>query len=352
MRSDDTLLVFGGGSQMEVHDFEGGALVEASVDAGGAWHVDLGPGPSAVANVGGALERIDLATGERTTELVVPEDFELAAHFADPNGGLAVTLDMQVLRWEGDRVTEQIYAATAPGVEPVNGSHTPNREAIVGFLPDGTEEAVLINTEPGELGIVLSVTETDDVMTAHPAPGDGLYVMLSDGRLRTYDPSGSLTSEIPTGLTNLGWAVGDERSGKLAFGAWWSGSGGAVVVDPASGGVEELPDLGRVANLGFVRNGELLVVVTFDGTVRLWDVERGEYAGVIWDGTGANPGNALTYDEATDSLWVFSADKLLRLPLDPQRWVERACELAGRDFTQEEWDRFVPGDEPLQSSCG
>ena len=27
------------------------------------------------------------------------------------------------------------------------------------------------------------------------------------------------------------------------------------------------------------------------------------------------------------------------------------CEIVGRDFTQAEWDRFVPGGEPLQSSC-
>ena len=31
--------------------------------------------------------------------------------------------------------------------------------------------------------------------------------------------------------------------------------------------------------------------------------------------------------------------------------AERACEVVGRDFTDEEWDRLVPGDVALQSAC-
>jgi len=351
VRADDTLLVFSGNNQIEVHDFDGGALVEESYDAGGAFHVDLGPGPSAVANVGGSLERINLSTGDRTTDLVVPEDFDLGLHFAEPTGGVALSDDMEIALWEGGRLTERLFAASEPGVEGMNSTHTSRREAMVGLRADGTEEVILVNTEPGELGVVLTVHEVG-AMTAYPAPGDGLFVMLADGRLLTYDASGSMISEIPTGLSNPTWAVWDEASGKLAFGAFLNGFGGVVVVDPATREVNVLPDVEEVANLRFVRNGELLVVVSLDGTVRLWGVEREEFTGVIWDGTGANPGNALTYDEATDSLWVFSAGNLLRLPLDPQRWVERACELAGRDLTEDEWDRYVPGDGPLQSSCG
>jgi hypothetical protein len=92
-------------------------------------------------------------------------------------------------------------------------------------------------------------------------------------------------------------------------------------------------------------------VLGLHGTLRLWDVEDEEDLGVLWDGNGANPGEAVWYDETTDSLWLPSGGRLVRLPLDPQRWLERACELVGRDFTQEEWDRYVPGDEPPQSSC-
>lgn len=40
------------------------------------------------------------------------------------------------------------------------------------------------------------------------------------------------------------------------------------------------------------------------------------------------------------------------IPLDPARWVAKACEIVDRDLTQEEWDRLVPGDEPFRSVCG
>jgi WD40 repeat protein len=356
MRSDDTLIVFTSADQgefdVEIHDFDGGALVEQALDVGETLHVDLGPELAAVANVGEALERIDLATGGRSTELLMPQDFNIALHFAEPGGVIGWSPDMSVARWESGQLTERISAASQDGVAGRAGAHTEGREAIVGERPDGTDEVVLVNTEPGEFEVLLTVAEADDAVGAYPAPGDGLYVMLSDGRLRTYDSSGSMTSEIPTGLFNLSFATGDETSGRLAFGGFWGElPTGAVIVDPASSQVQVLPDVGRVANLRFVRDGELLVVISLDGTVRLWDVESGEFAGVIWDGTGANPGNALTYDEATDSLWLFSSGRLLRLPLDPDRWAERACEIAARDLTQEEWDRYVPGDEPLQTSC-
>jgi len=48
---------------------------------------------------------------------------------------------------------------------------------------------------------------------------------------------------------------------------------------------------------------------------------------------------------------VSTSGKLLRVPLTPKRWVQRACELVGRDFTQDEWERFVPGDDLLVSAC-
>ena len=51
-------------------------------------------------------------------------------------------------------------------------------------------------------------------------------------------------------------------------------------------------------------------------------------------------------------MWIPSSGKLLHIPLSPERWVEKACALVSRDLTQDEWDRYVPGDQPLHSACG
>jgi hypothetical protein len=106
-----------------------------------------------------------------------------------------------------------------------------------------------------------------------------------------------------------------------------------------------------VGNLGFARNGELLVITHIDGTVRLWDLHRGETAGVLWKGAGATIGSPSWYDELSGSIWVASSGKLLQIPLNPERWIERACENISSNSTKDEWDRFVPGDELLWHSC-
>jgi len=80
-------------------------------------------------------------------------------------------------------------------------------------------------------------------------------------------------------------------------------------------------------------------------------VERSELLGVLWDGSGSRHQNPPWSDEASNTVWVASSGQLLQLSVDPERWVERACEIVGREFTQDEWDRFVPGGGEAQSAC-
>ena len=36
--------------------------------------------------------------------------------------------------------------------------------------------------------------------------------------------------------------------------------------------------------------------------------------------------------------------------VDPRSWLQRACSIAGRDFTSAEWQRYVPG-QPHITVC-
>ncbi len=72
----------------------------------------------------------------------------------------------------------------------------------------------------------------------------------------------------------------------------------------------------------------------------------------LWLGEGAAIVEIPFQDDPNaDSLWVASGIELVEIPLEPALWMERACEVVGREFTQDEWDLFVPGDEQVQFSC-
>ena len=172
--------------------------------------------------------------------------------------------------------------------------------------------------------------------------------MDADQNLSTYDSSGVLINEVNIGTGNGGGHITiDSASGRLAI----SGLADVVLIDPATGEVEQLTGSGLAISLEFARSGEFLAITGFDGAVRLWDVVRGESAGLLLDGTGSVDGVSLWYDEATDSLWANTSGKIQQIPLNPERWIERACEVVGRDLTQDEWDRFVPGEGEVQSAC-
>ena len=73
---------------------------------------------------------------------------------------------------------------------------------------------------------------------------------------------------------------------------------------------------GLVNSMGFARDGELLALQMVDGSVRLMDVESGVTGGVLWDGDGTQL-RTPWYDRATDSIWVASRERLVRLPDRP-----------------------------------
>lgn len=105
-----------------------------------------------------------------------------------------------------------------------------------------------------------------------------------------------------------------------------------------------------VTTLAFSPDGTILASGSFDYDVILWDVASGE-PGVPLTGS-SNPVTSLAFDPTGNRLasagsegplmvWDIGYDSLRR----------RACQVAGRNLTRDEWDRFLR-DEPQQISCG
>ena len=111
--------------------------------------------------------------------------------------------------------------------------------------------------------------------------------------------------------------------------------------------------MGSTANLNDVQDdpgARVVFTQAPDGTVRAWDRESGDQIGreiVIGQVSGtvidsAPDGGALLVVRATGAaVWNYDLDS----------WPELACELAGRNMTQREWDEFGPQNADYRVTC-
>jgi WD40 repeat protein len=104
--------------------------------------------------------------------------------------------------------------------------------------------------------------------------------------------------------------------------------------------VEWLPDDRTVASAGA------------DGRVILFDTERGQQRAVpLPASTQPGEGFAHLAPGIDEELTVLSGERPgRRYPIDPVEWQARACAVVGRDLTEAEWDRYLPG-RPYRPTC-
>jgi len=236
-----------------------------------------------------------------------------------------------------------------------------------------------IHTTPTMLGFLPGLAFTPD----------GSILLTSSG-------SGVQTWDVATG-TGLGrlTATADVTSdlslsadGTLA--AFARGSrGGVEVWDVARRTpVTEVPGepgTGEQSAVALSPDGRTLAVGGYSLVVRLWDIGTGQLlheldqggpitlslefspdgrilatGGTLWDvatGTRIGPNLAAGTVPMTDPspdgrrLLLTTPEGLVAVwDIDPESWAQRACALANRTLTTDEWDRFVPG-RPYEPAC-
>jgi WD40 repeat protein len=186
----------------------------------------------------------------------------------------------------------------------------------VAFSPDGrsiasgVDDRVLLTRIPdGKMLYELATPGPDAVALAFSPNGKLLAIASADGRVQLRDP----------------------RTGEVRSRAW-------VAED------------GAVMSVRFSPDGSVLATAGSEGTATLWDVGSGKRVGPPL--TGPPSAGVAAFDPTGHTLATgFQDGTVLLWEVDPASWRRRACGVAGRRLTPQEWQDFLPG-RPYRPSCG
>lgn len=106
-----------------------------------------------------------------------------------------------------------------------------------------------------------------------------------------------------------------------------------------------------VSDLSFSPDGQFLVSGGADGAVKLWDPDSGQQIGETLAVHEESMWTKVAF--STDSRWLASAGddgKIYLYDMVIESWKEKACELAGRNLTWQEWQTYLPN-EPYRVTC-
>jgi WD40 repeat protein/DNA-binding SARP family transcriptional activator len=190
----------------------------------------------------------------------------------------------------------------------------------------------------------------------------------------TFTPDGSLLV-IPTGFGDGGeilfWDTAARRIVNRVHGddsgVWWadvSNDGGTLVSGGPANGVRlwnlasvtqegaPLTGLTGIPNtLDIAPDGRTIVGADTVGTVVLWDAATGTSLGDPLPGPDSNEGTAASFTPDGRSIVVVSDTGAGWVwDVNPSDWLARACAVAGRNLTQQEWQELLP-DRPYHATC-
>ena len=381
VRSDGVIVTVDDEGTIDSFDVDGGPIVDqtweieprglAAMKDGRAAVHNWGNG-QAVEPAGPMVDIIDLSTGARSHPGLRDsngEPFDAWTVYPEADGVWALSGDYVLGRWTGEQLVEELFIGSSSDVTTDgwtgSGRMFGNHFATIGRRANGDLEATLVRLGNGKNGGSsevmftattamnfgdgdLSLPDANVVGMSHPTLDGGMYLVDQRGTLSTFDPAGRLISESDTSATTPVAITLDPTGSRLAVGSL---DGGVYVINTVDGSIEVVPGGGIVSSLGFNEDGSLLVMSMWDGAVRMYEVGSGGVPAIVWTGDGSFHAHPGWYDADTNSIWIMSSATLLRIPLDPGRLVEQACQILARDLTEEEWERFVPGDEPQRSVC-
>jgi len=105
---------------------------------------------------------------------------------------------------------------------------------------------------------------------------------------------------------------------------------------------------GRILSLAFSPDGQTLAAGHNNHYVTLWDIASRQL--LIRPFIRHSQGVQSLDFNADGSLLVSSGAEIVLWDLSTKSWLKKACEMAGRNFTQNEWHQYFP-DEEYRLTC-
>jgi WD40 repeat protein len=275
--------------------------------------------------------------------------------------------------WSVPRRNPPQMLRVLPGLRSINGQ--PEAVLTTAFSPDGTlvvdgdvnhtpgqtpwrfGSTAVWNARSGKLLWLRRTKQGGINAVAFSPDGKTLAAGREDGSVLIYDAT---TGHLRRTLHLFGGGSPESydfetlafaSDGTLATGTW---AGAVQLWDPNTGAqirrttpVAAAP----VASLSFSPDAATFAEVGgSDGLAKLWTTVTEQQLGATFPGDPGQWGNAQYTPDGSHLVVVYQDGKAFVWPTSLGAWEQHACDVAGRNFTPEEWQRFV-GSRSYSAVC-
>jgi WD40 repeat protein len=272
---------------------------------------------------------------------------------------------MQLESPVADGSTRHIDLRRLPDGEPIELAFEPPAAALnprlVEFTPDGRQLALVaqdgstsvLDAATGRL-VERGTTEPNPASASWSADGTRLVTGSFGGALRVWDVTDGLEQVLSIPLArgstirDIDPAENDEHV--------------VVTMEDSEVKIVDLTDgrtVGRAFQWGGAQlqaaavspDGRFVAALSRDGTVRIWDTERGGVLGPALRAVDRGDQGELQFSDPRTFVVLSATGTGQRWRVDLERWIDLACRLAARPLSEDEWRQYIPG-TAYAPSCG
>jgi WD40 repeat protein len=276
---------------------------------------------------------------------------------------LSFSADGRLLASGGGETIQLWSMATRKAVGRIRG-HEAAAVSVLAFSPDGqllasggSDGTVRFWSIPAQKPVGTPLSVGHSVQTINFSPDGNVLAVGNEDGARLW----SIRDRLPLGKL-LGISSSRER---LTF----SPNGRFVAVsNRATTRIWSLKEHRQICTLesdqiavnglAFSPDEKTLAAAGFNGTIRLWSIEECQPLGKALKGPlGWAVSVAFSRDGRTlaSGHYVYSslsdAPSLFLWDVDPASWRDRACRIAGRNFSAEEWREYQGTEIPYECTC-